>query len=260
MADSGFMGLPGGNPGGGQNAVPTTGGGAAPAIGSSQSNPLVPGYPTGSSAPNLQFPAYGFTGSTTPQSQLSALEGMNVSGFTTPQPGAQGGPSQGWYNSVVGGLAKTGVPKAIGGLIAEFLANGAGFNPQAVQSMLAALQPQIAQGNANIMESFGAEGLGSSSPAALGLAGFQAQATLNEGQIISQMYEQSVQNYMNVLMSTDKKQQGGGLGSLIGGAGSLLQGGSSLFDSLDAATAPAAAAGGASSAGTVAADALTALL
>jgi hypothetical protein len=208
-----FMGLPGGNPGGGSNAVPTVGATPAPAIGG-QTNPLTPAYPGGTNGVPLTFPAYG----SPQQSQLTALEGMS------PAPSGLAG-DQNWMNAVKKAFHSAGFPSAIGDLLSQFLANGAGFNPQAIQSMLAALQPSIAQGQSNIMEQFGAEGLSSSSPAAIGLAGFNAQATLNEGQIISQMYEQSVQDYMTVLMGARKpSNQQGGVGGLLGGLASISQG------------------------------------
>jgi hypothetical protein len=108
--------------------------------------------------------------------------------------------------------------------LAAFIANGAGYNPQVAQSLLAALQPGIERGQANIMEQFGAEGLGSSSAAAIGLGDFMSQATLDEGQILSNLYEQSVQNYMQVLLSgKEQPSQLGGIGALLGGAGSLAK-------------------------------------
>jgi hypothetical protein len=242
MPDSVFMGLPGGNPSGSSTAVPGVSGTApVPSVGTSTgTNPLTPAMPTGSAAPTMtsagSFPAY--SGGGDPNQLLTALSGMNPGG-------ALGGAGSDWTHQLIGAFHKAGYPSAIASLMANFLSQGAGFNPQVVQSLLASLQPGIAQGQANIMEEFGAEGLSSSSPAAVGLAGFDAQATLNEGQIISQMYEQSVQNYMQVMLSgKESSSQQGGIGALLGGVGSLASGASGLFDSIDATTA----AGGSSAA------------
>jgi len=221
MPDSTFMGIPGGgaggNPSGASAPVPSTGNMTTPAIGG-QTNPLIPGFPGGTNSPTTT----GFSANTgpygDPSSGLSAIEGLNPS----PPGMAAGGTGGGsWIDAVKQGFAKAGYPRAIGDLLAQFLAGGAGFNPQVVQSMLQSLQPGIQRGQANIMEQFGAQGLRDSSSAAIGLGDFNSQVTLNEGQILSQMYEQSVQNYMQVLMAGHKQQSsGGGVGSLIGGAGS----------------------------------------
>jgi hypothetical protein len=224
MPDSVFMGTPGANPSGSNVAVPSTGQTNTPAMGG-QSNPLVPQYPGGTASPMASgFPAYGVTGSGTGASNptLQALSQMGLSA----------GGSQ-YYGANQKGFKAAGFPNAIAGLMASFLQNGAGFNPQAIQALIAALQPSIASGQANIMEQFGAQGLRDSSSASIGLAGFDAQATLNEGQIISQMYEQSVQDYMQVMLAgkKDPSQQGGTgalIGGLLNGAGSLMEGLSSL--------------------------------
>jgi len=241
MPNSLFMGVPGGNPSGQQNLIPGVGGTPVPSIGTGGPNPLTPAYPTGSANAPLTFPAN--TGGQDPNALLTALEGMSPSGFTTAQPGAQGGPTQQWYNQLTQAFHKAGYPSAIAGLLAEFLASGAGFNPAAIQSLLAALQPGVARGEANIMEQFGAEGLGASSPAAIGMGDFLSQVSLDEGQIISQMYEQSVQDYMQVLMSGKKGSQTSGLGALLGGAGAGTSMVTSALSSNAAATAvPAVAA------------------
>lgn len=238
--------MPGGNPSGNQNLVPTTGLMPTPAIGG-QTNPLIPAYPTGSSAPSLPFTANTGGGTGDPNQLLAALSGMNVGADI-----GTGGPNQsGTYaNALRGAFHKAGFSNPLAALIVQFLQGGAGFSPQVAQSMIAALQPQIARGSANIMEQFGAQGLAGSSPAAIGLGDFQSQAVLNEGQILSQLYEQSVQNYMNVLMGgKEPTNQQGGVGSMIGGllggAGNLGKGLSSLGINLGGAGASAAGGGSA---------------
>lgn len=219
MPDSSFMGVPGGaNPGGFNMPIPGVGNTQTQSIGGT-SNPLVPGYPTGNSAASASaFPAY--SGGGDPNALLSALSGLNIGDSSAgPFPYTQA--SQGFHNA--------GYPNAIAGLLSAFLGGGAGFSPQVAASMIAALQPSIAQGQANIMEQFGSQGLSSGSPAAIGLAGFDSQATLDEGQILSNLYEQSVQNYMNVLLSGKKSaSEMGGVGALAGGIGQLAGGLGSL--------------------------------
>jgi hypothetical protein len=163
-------------------------------------------------------------------------------------------------NAVAKGFNHAGFPNAIAGMLASFLQQGAGFNPHAIMALLNALQPQIARGDANIMEQFGAKGLNFGSPAAVGLADFNSQAVLDEGQIISQMYEQSVQDYMNVLLAGRKPQsQQGGIGSLLGGglsgAGSLI----SALGGLGGGVAAGGAAAGGDAAATLAEVGIAAL-
>lgn len=230
MAESLFMGVPGGNPSGMSAGVSPSGtapyiGGNTATLGGSQ-NPLLAPYPAGSSAVSSTFPAYSAAGTGTSTIE-QLLSGMDPTGGTPLAPG-QGLPSSGfgsqqWFNNLTQAFHKMGISSGLAGLLAAFISQGAGFNPTAINSMIAALGPQIASGQANIEEQYGSMGLGMSSPAALGLAGFESQVTLDEGQIISQMYEQSVQNYMNILMGLAGKQEVNtlaGVGSLVGGAGS----------------------------------------
>jgi hypothetical protein len=84
-------------------------------------------------------------------------------------------------------------------MLASFLAGGAGFSQSAVNNIFAALQPQINRGTESIMDQFSATGNRFGSDAQLGLADYQSQINLNEGQIETQMYEDAVNNYMSVL-------------------------------------------------------------
>ena len=132
----------------------------------------------------------------------------------------------------VSGLAKeiakgTGIPNSIATLLAQFLLGGAGYSPQVAQALIAQLQPSIERGQEDIMEQFSAMGNRFGSPAAIGLGDYMSQVNLNIGEILSGLYEQSVQNYMNVLMGIKKPQQQsggtlGGLGALLGGIGGIL--------------------------------------
>jgi hypothetical protein len=85
-------------------------------------------------------------------------------------------------------------------LILDFLQGGAGFNQQAVNNLLASLQPGIERGEENIMEQFSAMGNRFGSPAAIGLGDFLSQVNLNEGQLITQMYEDSLNRFMDVML------------------------------------------------------------
>jgi hypothetical protein len=82
----------------------------------------------------------------------------------------------------------------------QFLQSGAGYNQQAVNNMLASLQPGINMGEQNLMQQFSQSGNRFGSGAQLGLADYLSQVNLNEGQIQSQMYEQSLNDYMNEMM------------------------------------------------------------
>lgn len=123
-------------------------------------------------------------------------------------------------------------------MILDFLQGGAGFNQQAVNNLLASLQPGIERGEENIMEQFSAMGNRFGSPAALGIGDFLSQVNLNEGQLVTQMYEQALDRFMNVMMGTaetgakriaasptglDSILQGIGLGGqAAGGASSII--------------------------------------
>jgi hypothetical protein len=86
--------------------------------------------------------------------------------------------------------------------ILDFLTSGAGFNQQAVNNLLASLQPGIERGTESLMEQFSTSGNRFGSGAQIGLGDFLSQVNLNEGQIISKMYEDSVNRYMDVLTGT----------------------------------------------------------
>jgi hypothetical protein len=68
--------------------------------------------------------------------------------------------------------------------------------------------PSIERGQENIMEQFSATGNRFGTPAATGLADYMSQVNTQIGQIFANMYEQSVQDYLGVLMGVGKKQPG----------------------------------------------------
>jgi hypothetical protein len=98
-------------------------------------------------------------------------------------------------------LGKAGFSAGVAGELANFLQSGAGFNPEVAKALIAAMQPGVQRKEADILEQFGSQGLRSGSNAALAYGDFLGQEQLNEGQIWAQMYEQSVQNYMTVLLA-----------------------------------------------------------
>lgn len=193
--------MPGANVGGSSVAVPTS--------------PLAVGQPSigGNTNPMLPVPAGG----------TSMAPMTNPSGNVTPMPANAGGGAGGAVppldvNAVLGnadigrgtpggyslwrGFMKMGYPSGIAGLLAQFLAGGAGYNSQVAQNLIAQMQPSIERGTENIMEQFSAMGNRFGSPAAVGLADFQSQVQLGIGEILSNLYEQSVQNYLQVLMGS----------------------------------------------------------
>src|SRR6266850_1734686 len=90
-------------------------------------------------------------------------------------------------------------------MILDFLQSGAGYNQQAINNLLASLQPGIERGQENLMEQFSVSGNRFGSGAQIGLADYLSQVNLNEGQLITQMYEKALDNYMNVMMGTAGK-------------------------------------------------------
>lgn len=218
MASNIFMGNPGGaNPSGSNTPVPGVGGGATPAMGGA-SSPFTPQYPGGTKSPNAAAFPFPANGSGDPNSMLGDLSGLNIGGMI-------GGVGSDWYKAIQNSFHKAGYGNGLAALMSGFLANGAGFNPQVANAMIAALQPQLQRGQANIMEQFGSMGLRNSSPAAIGLGDFNSQAVLNEGQILSQMYEQSVQNYMQMMLAGKEPEHKSSVGAMIGG---ILNGTQSL--------------------------------
>jgi hypothetical protein len=85
-------------------------------------------------------------------------------------------------------------------LMINFLQGGAGYNPQVLQNLIAQLQPQFNRAQQNLTQQFSAGGNRFGSGAEVGMADLLSQQNLEVGSIASQLYEQSVQNFMSVLM------------------------------------------------------------
>ena len=92
--------------------------------------------------------------------------------------------------------------------IMNFLSSGAGFNQDAINNIFAALQPGFNRSQENLMEQFSTSGNRFGSGAQIGLADLESQQNLQMGEIESQMYEQSVSNYINTLLDVTTKNAG----------------------------------------------------
>jgi len=186
-------------------------------------NPLFPNISTSPNATATNSNPYSVsastpaTGATTPattpafpaNSSPYATTGTTAIGGT-PAPGSTGtginstfgnmSPQQ--WQQLFGTLKKT---YGFGGAEAliSFLEGGAGYSQEALNSVLASLQPGIQSGEENLMSQFSASGNRFGSGSQLGLADYLSQVNLNEGQISSQMYEQAVSNYMNTLLNVE---------------------------------------------------------
>jgi hypothetical protein len=148
----------------------------------------------------------------------------------SPLGGALGVPTTGeGENKTLNSLNKT-FGAGLGTAIYNFLAGGAGFNQDAINNMLAAMQPGFNQANENLITQFGSSGNRFSSGAEIGLADQQSQQVLSEGQLETQMYEQSVNDFIGVLMgsaqlSANRKAQPTFLDQLLSSAKSDVQAG-----------------------------------
>lgn len=189
----GMTGMPGSNTGGSNISVPSPASSNTPAVGGG-TNPFLPGFPGGAGTPPITSPIN--MAARDVSSGSSNLAGMNLAGML--------GFGQGTNNplhDITAALKKAGFSAGIAGELANFLQSGAGFNPQIAQALIDAMQPGVQRKEADIMEQFSSMGLRSGSPAAIAMGDFLGQQQLNEGQIFSQMIEQSISNYMNILLS-----------------------------------------------------------
>ncbi len=142
--------------------------------------------------------------------------------------GAPSGPSFGTV-----GKGNQDYPKGFEPSIAAFLNSGAGYNQQAINALIAQMQPQIERGAQNVQEQFAASGLRESSAAQIGLGDYYSQTNLDIGSLLSNMYQQAIQNYIAIITGNNKSGQSGqgfgsslmsSLGSGLGGAISGLIG------------------------------------
>lgn len=216
----------GGNPGGfngagGIGPVPTTG-----VMGDSGGyNPLMPTMPSNQQWPGLSSP-YSFGANSNPSASAPMPNSVvgNLGGALTP--------------NLQRAFTDAGAPSGVAASLADFLKSGAGYNPQILQSLIAQLQPQISRGETDIMGQFGGAGLGQSSAAATGMGDYLSQVNLNESNMATQLYEQAINNYMQVMLGGSNWQSQsspgfwqtlgeGLLSNVLGGAG---QAGTSIVD------------------------------
>lgn len=197
----GMTGTPGANFGGTNVAVPTPASTNTPAIGGGN-NPFLPQPTTGQSVPGQTSPMNA--------SPTGGLAGTNVSSLL-----GFGGGTNNPLHDLTKAFQKAGFSSGIGGELANFLMSGAGFNPDVANALIAAMQPQIQRGEADIMEQFSGMGLRGGSSAAVGLGDYMSQVQLNEGQIWANLYEDSVKNYMGVLLAGKGNPQKGFFDNLM---------------------------------------------
>lgn len=123
---------------------------------------------------------------------------FNVSGLQVGQAAPWQDPSQ--LGKWLSGELNDAYGKGLGGLLQGFLSTGAGYNPAVAQALINQMQPLEARGMANIREMFGGSGSLFSSESALAAGDFQSQFAANEQATLANLYQQSVQNYIDVLM------------------------------------------------------------
>lgn len=157
--------------------------------------PSIPGSTT-------QFPAFGIgstalPGVSNPSSPFSSTTGFSGTGGFPGLPSVDAKSLDKIYG------------KGVGSALAAFLSSGAGFNPAVMQAQLNAAKPIEAKTLSKMQTMFGDTGSAYSSTAAIGYGDFEAQFNAALQGEFAQEYQQSVQNYLNVLMGVkgDAMQQ-----------------------------------------------------
>lgn len=242
MADNSMSLLPGANPTGG----PRIGEGFVPGAGtSSGSNPMLlpPNLPASAPASNPYgtsvVPSFGANSggySTTPLTTPGTAPGATNASTAAASPiGGASLMSPTDISRMYSDLKKT-YGDGVAHSILDFLTTGAGFNQDAINNLFAALGPGIERGTESLMEQFSTSGNRFSSGAQIGLADFLSQVNLNEGQLETQMYEQSTQNYINTLLGVGgtNAQRKANSPSLLDTIGSVLGIGGSAAGGLSA--------------------------
>jgi len=164
-------------------------------------NPMTAGFPSGVAVPG-SFGANGpgpvsLTGAPAmPATNAGQAAGSAIGGMSTMSPKDVSRMFDSLKKSYGDGPAHA---------ILNFLTSGAGFNQSAINNLFASMQPQIERGTESLMNQFSQTGNRFGSGAQIGLADYLSQVNLNEGQLETQMYEQSVNDYMNVLMGTSNQ-------------------------------------------------------
>lgn len=147
------------------------------------------------------FPAFGIGDTTLPGVSNPSSPFSGTSGFS-------GSSFPGLPNIDPKALDKI-YGKGVGSALAAFINSGAGFNPAVMQAQLNAAKPIEAKTLSKMQTMFGDTGSAYSSTAAIGYGDFESQFNAALQGEFAQEYQQSVQNYLNVLMGVkgDAMQQ-----------------------------------------------------
>jgi hypothetical protein len=154
------------------------------------------GLPAPAAAPSAPggatsaFPANG-TGTPSVPGGGSGSGSTNALGLGSLSPSQQSALQRNLSKTYGSGLAST---------ILQFLQGGAGYNSAAINNLVSGLQPQFQQSQNDLLQQFSAGGARYGSGAQLGESNLLSQQNLQVGELESQMYEQAISNYMNVLM------------------------------------------------------------
>jgi hypothetical protein len=206
--------VPGAAPGGANQFLPqssTSLSSSGPVSGNPFAGGAVPGSPiiaspTAMTTPGINAGGYSSTGGGMISPSGSAVPGPGNYQTTASQSpiGGMSLMSQKDLSRMFSSLKST-YGDGMAHMIMDFLMTGAGFNKDAVNNLLASLAPGIERGQENLMEQFSVSGNRFGSGAQIGLADYLSQVNLNEGQLITQMYEKSLDDFMSVMMGTAGK-------------------------------------------------------
>jgi hypothetical protein len=217
-SSSGIAGLiPGANNSGTQLSVPYAAQQGGQASLGGNLNPLLPiNTSTSTSNPTLPQGAVstsatsGLPAPSVPSAQASSSSGFPANGANSPSvPGGGsstsssmlglGSLSPSQQSALNRNLSKT-YGSGLAATIMQFLQGGAGYNQASINNLVSGLQPQFQQSQNDLLQQFSAGGARFGSGAQLGESNLLSQQNLQVGELESQMYEQSIQNYMSVLM------------------------------------------------------------
>lgn len=249
--------LPGRNPtgstGAGVSSVPSSGS-------KSGQNPILPptNIPVGAPAPNPYgggvIPTFGANtgGGYSPTSLLPGGGAVGVPGGAGTGTGTGGG-----TGGILSGMSPADLKRlhdelgntygnGVAAAIMQFLQGGGGFNQAAVNNIFAGLQPGFERAQENLISQFSTSGNRFGSGAQIGLADLISQEQLNMGEIEAQMYQQSIQNSLDVLMGISKGTQ-----STLANSPSMMDSLTSILPGIGAGASAASAAGVGGTAGSI---------
>lgn len=181
----------------------------SPALFSNNAPPPIPGgfgNPTGMNTGNFN---------TTPSANTGPFGATDFSNLST---GFNFGPYDTKFSNLVGKIYGQGAGSILNNIFTQGL-----FNPQVASNLLNALQPGVSRGEADILNAFGAGGNRFSSSAALGLGDFESQVNLNQGQILSNLFQSDQAQQLSLLagilpdLQKERANSGGLLSDILGG-------------------------------------------